>query len=67
MNWDQNFRLDVNDQEWAQLQTVVNRLAAIYKPAVPKPVSGSRGGNAALANLITKLATAGLIVDNTTP
>lgn len=31
-----------------------------------KSVTGSRGGNAALASLLTQLATIGLIVDNTT-
>lgn len=30
-------------------------------------VTGSRGGNAALASLLTQLATIGLIIDNTTP
>jgi hypothetical protein len=35
--------------------------------AVVKPtITGSRGGNAALASLLTQLATLGLIVDNTT-
>lgn len=36
-------------------------------PATAKPtVTGSRGGNAALASLLTGLASAGYIVDNTT-
>jgi hypothetical protein len=30
-------------------------------------VTGSQGGNAALASLLTALATLGLIVDTTTP
>lgn len=37
--------------------------APIAKPAV----SGSRGGNAALASLITALANLGLVIDNSTP
>lgn len=36
--------------------------AAIAKPAI----TGSRGGNAALANLLTGLANYGLITDSTT-
>lgn len=45
------------------------RLAAV--PAVGEPatrvtVTGSRGGNAALASLLTALVTQGLIVDSTT-
>lgn len=34
-------------------------------PVAQQTVTGSRGGNAALADLLTKLATAGLIVDGT--
>lgn len=35
-------------------------------PAVQPSITGSRGGNAALASLITALATMGLVTDNTT-
>lgn len=35
-------------------------------PSAPATVAGSRGGNAALADLLTKLATLGYIVDGTT-
>jgi hypothetical protein len=35
-------------------------------PAAKLAITGSRGGNAALADLLTKLATLGLITDNTT-
>lgn len=40
-----------------------NGSAAITKPTV----TGSRGGNAALASLLTALATYGLITDSTSP
>jgi hypothetical protein len=36
-------------------------------PTTRPTVSGSRGGNAALADLVAKLAALGLIVDGTTP
>lgn len=35
-------------------------------PASPPSVTGSRGGNAALASLLTVLASLGLITDSTT-
>jgi hypothetical protein len=35
-------------------------------PAIKQTVTGSRGGNAALASLLTALATLGLITDSTT-
>ncbi len=35
-------------------------------PAAQPTITGSRGGNAALANLLTQLATLGLVVDGTT-
>lgn len=35
-------------------------------PVIRQTVTGSRGGNAALASLLTKLATEGLILDSTT-
>lgn len=38
---------------------------AVFKGFVA--VTGSRGGNAAVASLLTTLASAGLITDNTTP
>jgi hypothetical protein len=36
------------------------------KGSIPLTVTGSRGGNAALASLLTQLAALGLIVDSTT-
>jgi len=36
-------------------------------PVTQRTVTGSRGGNAALASLLTALATYGLIINNTTP
>lgn len=47
-----------------------NGLALSFYGGVPETqptVTGSRGGNAALASLLTELATLGLIVDGTTP
>jgi len=35
-------------------------------PVAQQTITGSRGGNAALADLLTKLANTGLIIDNTT-
>lgn len=67
MNWDQNFRLDLNDGEWLQLKAAIESLQAIYQPATPVVVTGSRGGNAALANVLSAMAAAGLITDSTTP
>lgn len=34
---------------------------------VNAPITGSRGGNAALASLITQLAAQGIVQDSTTP
>lgn len=64
-----NYRQELteNDGEWVQLKQVTDQLSAIYKPASPVAVNGSRGGNAALANLLTALATSGFITDLTTP
>jgi hypothetical protein len=36
-------------------------------PVARQAVAGARGGNVALANLLTALANYGLIIDNTTP
>lgn len=41
--------------------------AIFVLPDNPLVVTGSRGGNAALASLLTQLAAAGIIVDSTTP
>lgn len=38
-----------------------------FNPNSPTSVTGSRGGNAALASLLTALASLGLITNNTTP
>lgn len=35
-------------------------------PKAPPTITGSRGGNVALANLLTQLASYGLIIDGTT-
>ena len=51
-----------------KIGTSVSEKLAFYNstPIVKPSVSGSRGGNAALASLITQLATLGLIVDGST-
>lgn len=46
-------------------EEATSQIAAGVAEAVPV-VTGSRGANAALADLLTKLATAGIIVDGTT-
>lgn len=46
--------------EWFQAVTVA------LSSDVPT-VTGARGGNVALTNLMTDLATLGIVVDNTTP
>ena len=49
------------------LDGATNRVGFFGASPSSKPaVTGSRGGNAALASLITALATLGLITDNTT-
>ena len=48
--------------QWFQLLT--DRFNALF--ANPPIVTGSRGGNAALASLLTSLAAQGYIVDKTT-
>ena len=48
---------------WSQwFQAITNRFNG-----APPIVTGSRGGNVALANLLKALANAGVITDNTTP
>lgn len=48
---------------WVQwFQAITNKFNAI-----PPEVTGSRGGNAALASLLTNLDTLGIISDKTTP
>lgn len=49
----------------ADLQVQAQNSVKFVQGATPS-ITGSRGGNAALASLLTALATAGLIVDNTT-
>lgn len=45
-----------------------NTLSFFTNPAVSQPtVTGSRGGNAALASLLTALAALGLVIDSSTP
>lgn len=57
------------DTDIQQLTQAAYRIAlaleALANPAFV--VTGSRGGNTALASLLTGLAAAGTIVDNTTP
>ena len=55
------------DTDVQKLTQAVNRIAQILESAAATPVSGSRGGNVALANLLTALAGLGIITDNTTP
>ena len=49
-----------------QAAQAVLQVAQNLKPT-PQVVTGSRGGNAALASLLTGLAASGFIVDHTTP
>ena len=44
-----------------------NITAATFTPAAVPAITGSRGGNAALASLLTGLASIGLITDTSTP
>ncbi len=53
---------------WPWMQfflAIAARFNALF--ADPPAVTGSRGGNAALASLLTELAKQGYIVDKTTP
>lgn len=50
---------------YLQTATGVYR-TVVTVPATPPTITGSRGGNAALASLLTALATLGVITDNTT-
>ena len=51
----------------AALQELETELVGkVAIPASPPVISGSRGGNAALASLLTALTTLGLVTDNTT-
>lgn len=60
--------LQALDTDIQKLIQAVNRIAEILSAAgTPPTVTGSRGGNVALANLLTVLAAAGVIVDGTTP
>ena len=43
-----------------------NQVYLAVQPPVPTAITGSKGGNAALANLLTALAAMGLITDSTT-
>jgi hypothetical protein len=45
---------------------VITTLYPTINPANPPAITGSRGANAALANLLMALAAGGIIVDNTT-
>lgn len=66
-------RLGQLDTDVQQVVKAINRVADllptlfIVTPTPPPSVSGSRGGNAALASLLTALAGLGVITDNTTP
>lgn len=46
-------------------QSITDKFNLLF--AAPPVITGSRGGNAALANLITQLAAQGYVKDNTTP
>ena len=61
-----NSALQQLDTDIQALTQAVNRIVNILKPAA-QVVTGSRGGNTALASLLTALAAAGFIIDNTTP
>jgi len=51
---------------WIQwLQGVADRFNSLFQN--PPEITGSRGGNAALASLLTQLAAQGYIVDKTVP
>lgn len=58
------------DTDIQSLTKAVNRIAEILTQEnasqTPLVVTGSRGGNAALASLLTVLANSGVIVDQTT-
>lgn len=47
-------------------ETVTNSLTQIFGNPTPE-ITGSRGGNAAVASLLSSLAAKGIIVDKTTP
>jgi hypothetical protein len=51
-----------------KIGTATNQLLGFWNaaPVVQQTVTGSRAGNAALASLLTALATAGLVVDSST-
>ena len=53
-----------NDVPTISLDTAKVPVSAV---ALPIAVTGSRGGNAALASLLTALASAGIITNSTTP
>jgi hypothetical protein len=63
--------IDSTDAALARIQyrTALGVLRDVISvPAATKPsVTGSRGGNAALASLLTALAAAGIVADDTTP
>lgn len=61
-------RIQVQDEA---AQRALDRLSSVLNPILKKlqtgaVVTGSKGGNAALASLITALAAAGIIKDQTT-
>ena len=66
-----NVIADVNNKTifarpWIQwLQEVADKFNFLF--ADPPVITGSRGGNAAVASLLTQLAAQGYIVDKTTP
>lgn len=58
------------DSDLQALTLAVNRVGTLLADLIAlqsgQIVTGSRAGNAALANLLTALANAGIVVDNTT-
>lgn len=51
-------------QQW--LQAISNALTKLFGDPIPE-ITGSRGGNVPLAQLLTQLQAKGMIVDKTTP
>lgn len=64
----QSGRLHLNDELSKLERSITSSTAKLNQmaPLTPPTVTGSRGGNAALASLLTTLAAAGIIVDAST-
>jgi hypothetical protein len=57
----------VHDEAVQQNFDYIESHAVFTPPSGPVAVTGSRGGNAALASLLTELAAIGAIIDSTGP